>query len=183
MSLYQTIAKAGSRLLGKQKLFKYGFNLSPMYRRSTGRITSVSKDLLQIQMKLPISYKNRNYVNSIYGGSMFSAVDPIPMVQLINIIGDDYVVWDKSAEIFFKRPAREDLYTNFAYSLEELEDIKKRVASENEIEIVKTSLLTDKNKTKTYCEVHKTIYIADKAFYKKKRLQKKNIVDQSENTR
>ena len=179
MGLYQTLAKVGSRLVGKQKLFKYGFNLSPMYRRSTARVISVSKDLLQIHIKLPISYKNRNYVNSIYGGSMFSAVDPVPMVQLINIIGDDFVVWDKSAEIFFKRPAREDLYADFSYTLEELEGIKKKVASENEIEIVKTSLLTNKDKTKVYCEVRKTIYIANKSYYKKKRLQKRDTPNQS----
>ncbi len=173
MGLYQNLARIGSRLMGKQKLFKYGFNLSPMYRRSTARVISVSKDILQVRIKLPISYKNRNYVNSIYGGSMFSAVDPIPMVQLINLLEDDYVVWDKSAEIFFKRPARENLYADFTYTLEELDDIRKRVTLANEIEIVKTSLLTDKHKTKTYCEVRKTIYIADKSYYKKKRLQKK----------
>lgn len=69
MSLYQTIAKVGSRYFGKHTLFKYGFNWSPMYRRSTGRITSVSKDLLEIKVKLLISYKNRNYVNSIFAGA------------------------------------------------------------------------------------------------------------------
>ncbi|MEL6988648.1 MAG: DUF4442 domain-containing protein, partial [Bacteroidota bacterium] len=67
----------------------YGFNLSPMYRRSVGKIVHVSDDLLKVEIKLPLNYKNRNYVNSIFGGSMFSAVDPIPMVQLINLIGDE----------------------------------------------------------------------------------------------
>jgi len=143
--------------------------MGKLYHLLTAKIISVSKDLLQVQIKLPISYKNRNYVNSIYGGSMFSAVDPIPMVQLINLLGDDYVIWDKSAEVFFKRPAKENLYADFNYSLEELEIIKTRVRSENEIEIVKTSLLTDKTKSKTFCEVRKTIYIADKNFYKEKR--------------
>ena len=104
MSIYKKIGEIGSRYIGKDKLFKYGFNLSPMYVRSTARIIRVSKDLLNVQIKLPISYKNKNYVNSIFGGSLFSSVDPIPMVQLINIIGNDYVVWDKSAEIYFRKP-------------------------------------------------------------------------------
>ena len=174
MSLYQSLAKIGAKFMGEHTLFKYGFNLSPMYKRSTAKIIAVSKDLLQVQIKLPISYKNRNYVNSIYGGSMFSAVDPIPMVQLINLLGDDYVVWDKSAEVFFKRPAKEDLYAEFSYTQSELEEIKNGVAAENEIEIVKTSLLTNKHKSKSFCEVRKTIYIADKNFYKEKRRQAKN---------
>ncbi len=169
MSLYKKIGDFGSRYIGRPNMFKYGFNLSPMYRRTTARITEVSADLLHIKIKLPISYKNLNYVNSIFGGSLFSAVDPIPMVQLMNLIGDDYVLWDKSAEIYFKRPAKEDLYAEFDYSPQELADIKQRVASDQEIEIVKSTLLTNRDRTKTFCEVRKTIYIADKQFYKRKR--------------
>ena len=169
MSLYQKVADFGSKFIKRPTLFKYGFNLSPMYRRSTAKITQVSEDLSQVKIVLPISYKNRNYVNSIFGGSMFSAVDPIPMVQLINILGDQYVVWDKSAQIAFKRPARENLYATFIYESSELEEIKNRVAQEKEIEIVKSTLLTNQEGSKGFCEVHKTIYVADKAFYKEKR--------------
>lgn len=172
MSFYQKIAKVGAKYIGQDKLFKYGFNLSPMYRRSTAKIISVSKDILHVRVKLPISYKNKNYVNSIFGGSMFSAVDPIPMVQLINLLDENYVVWDKSAEIFFKRPAKENLFADFNYSEEELFNIKKQVEEQNEIEIVRTTFLTNKEKTITYCEVRKTIYVADKAFYKNKRSRK-----------
>ncbi|SIT07833.1 protein of unknown function [Zobellia uliginosa] len=169
MSFYSDLVDVGSRFIGKHKLLKYGFNLSPMYRRSTARVKAVSADLRKVTVKLPIGYKNRNYVNSIFGGSMFSAVDPIPMVQLINILGDDYVVWDKSAEIYFKRPAKEDLYADFEYSWEEIEKIKQRVSQEDAIDIVKTTYLMNKARNTVFCEVKKTIYIADKAFYKKKR--------------
>ena len=171
MSIYQKVAKIGSKYIGKSKLFKYGFNFSPMYRRSTAKIINVSKDLLEVKIKLPISYKNKNYVNSIFGGSMFSAVDPIPMVQLINLIGEDFVVWDKAAEISFKLPAKENLYADFTYSIDELEDIKNQVAQENKVEIIKTTLLTDKEKTVVYCVVRKTIYISSKKYFKE-RLQK-----------
>ncbi len=169
MSLYKIIAEIGSKYFEKSKLFKYGFNLSPMYRRSTAKITSVSKDLLEVQIKLPISYKNINYVNSIFGGSMFSAVDPIPMTQLIHLIGHNFVVWDKAVEIFFLRPAKEDLYADFKYSIAELEDIRQILANKNEMEIVKTTLLTNKEKTVVYCKILKTIYIARKDYFKKKR--------------
>lgn len=173
MSIYQTIAEIGSKFIGKPKLFKYGFNLSPMYRRSTGRITDVSDDMLNIKIKLPISYKNRNYVNSIFGGSMFAAVDPIPMVQLMDILGNDYVVWDKSAEIFFKRPAKENLYAHFSYSVDELDAIKENVALNNETEIVKKTALTNKEGNVVFCEVRKTIYVANKSYFKKKRAKSK----------
>ncbi len=173
MSFYQNMVAIGEKFIKKSTLFKYGFNLSPMYRRSTGRIIYVSEDLLEVKVKLPINYKNRNYVNSIFGGSMFSAVDPIPMVQLINLLDNEYVVWDKSAEIFFKRPARENLYAELHYSLQELDEIKAKVGQQNELEIVKTTSLTNKDGSVVFCEVRKRLYIADKAYFKQKRANKR----------
>lgn len=175
MSIYKKISEVGSKYIGKPKLLKYGFNWSPMYRRSTARITTVSQDLLKIQIKLPISYKNKNYVNSIFGGSMFAAVDPIPMIQLMHLVGDDYVVWDKAAEIFFKRPAKENLYADFTFTELEVQAIKESVATHKEYEIIKTTTLTNEDQSITFCEIKKTIYIADKNFFKEKRNKKKLI--------
>ncbi|MEM1183118.1 MAG: DUF4442 domain-containing protein [Acidobacteriota bacterium] len=169
MTLYRKIGELGPRVLGKDTLFKWGFNLSPMYRRSTARIIDVDPDLSQIRIRLPLSYRNRNYVGSIFGGSMFSAVDPIPMVQLINILGPDYVVWDKSAQVDFKVPAKEDLYASFDYGTEEVEDIKRRVAEEGELTFVKTTRLTNRDGSLTFCEVRKTVFVASKAHYRAKK--------------
>jgi len=100
---------------------------------------------------------------------MFSAVDPIPMVQLMNLIGDNHVVWDKSAEIYFKRPAKEHLFADFSYTENEIEKIKRKVAQDQEIEICKTTLLTNKDGSVVFCEVKKRIYIANKSYFKNKR--------------
>ena len=166
--MYQKIAKIGPKLFGKAKTLKMGFNLSPMYRRSTARIIEVTEDITHIRIKLPISYKNRNYVGSIFGGSLFSAVDPIPMVQLINLLDSQYVVWDKSAEIFFRAPAKKDLYADFYYSQDELQHIRNTIQSDGEMEMIKLTKLTDQMGKKVYCEVKKTLYIASKAHYKTK---------------
>lgn len=172
MSVYQKVEALASKVFKKNTIFRYGFNFSPMYKRSTAKLIEVSDDLLHVEIILPLSYKNKNYVNSIFGGSMFSAVDPIPMIQLLSIMGNDYVVWDKSAEIFFKKPAKENLYADFDFSEEELEEIRAQVAEKKEIDIIKTTQLTNKEKTQVFCEVKKTIYIAEKAYFKQKR--KKN---------
>ena len=153
---------------------KYGFNLSPMYRRTSAKVTYISEDFSKIQIKLPYSYKNANYVNTIFGGSMFSAVDPFPMTQLMNLIGDDYVIWDRAAEIFFRRPAKEDLYAEFTYSIEELDEIKQKAKANNEFEIIKTTQLTNKDKSIVFCEVQKKVYIANKAFFKAKRSKRES---------
>ena len=168
MITYKKLAELASIFVSKTKVLKFGFNLSPMYRRTSAKVIYISKDFLKIKIKLPFSYKNANYVNTIFGGSMFSAVDPFPMTQLMNLIGDDYVVWDKAAEIFFRRPAKEDLYAEFIYTEEELEEIKQKAHEQNEFEIVVTTKLTNKDKSIVYCEVRKRVYIANKAFFKQK---------------
>ena len=170
MSIYQKLIKIGSRYFGLATLFKVGFNLAPMYRRSTARVSYVSDDLKLVKIKLPINYKNRNYMNTIFGGSMFAAVDPIPMLQLVNLLGEDYMVWDKSAEIYFRRPAHVDLYAEFRFSEEELVSIKNRLTLENEIDIVKHTQLCHDDVV--YCEIYKTLYVSTKAFYQQKRKNK-----------
>lgn len=167
--MYQTAAKIARKFLKESTLFKIGFNLSPMYRRSTARIESVSEDLKTVRIKIPISYKNKNYIGSIFGGSLFSAVDPIPMIQLMSIFKEKYIIWDKSATIRFKRPAKENMYATFEFSHEEIEDIQKKVLENKETEHPKTTFITNKTGDIVYCEVIKTIYIADKEFYKEKK--------------
>lgn len=170
--MYAVISKVLNKFLKQSTIFKYGFNISPMYRRSTGKIIAVSDDLYNVKVKIPISYKNKNYVGSIFGGSLFSATDPIFMIQVMNILGDKYVVWDKSAEIKFKRPAKQDCYVDFILTKDDIQKIKERVVEENEIDLIKDIKITNKEGSVVYAEVSKTIYIADKSYYKNKR--KKN---------
>ena len=83
--MYQQLSKIARKFMKESTMFKVGFNLSPMYRRSTARIISVSDDLHTVKIRIPLSYKNRNYVGSIFGGSLFETFDPIPMIQLMYI--------------------------------------------------------------------------------------------------
>jgi len=167
--MYQTLKTILEKIFKKSTVFKYGFNLSPMYRRSTGRLTYVSDDIQQVDIKIPLSYKNRNYVGSVFGGSLFSATDPIYMIQLLNILDENYVVWDKHASIRFRRPVKQDAYVNFVITDEDLENIKKDVAEHKEIDFKKVIQITNKQKDIVFAEVTKIIYVADKEYYKEKR--------------
>ncbi len=173
-SFYQFILERFSKRFGAARMLKHGLNWSPMYRRSTGKIIYMSKDSSHSLSRIKISWKNRNYMNSIYGGSIFSAVDPIPMMQLIQLLGKEYVVWDKSAEVFFKRPAREDLYFEIIFTIEEIKAIQETISKENEMTFSKCIALTDKKQETIYCEIEKRIYIADKVFYLKKKEARKH---------
>jgi hypothetical protein len=82
---------------------------------------------------------------------------------------EHYIIWDKSAQIRFKRPAREDMYAVFEFSESELKEILQKVNEQKEVEHLKTTYITDKTGETVFCEVDKTIYIADKEFYKQKK--------------
>ncbi len=171
--MYQQATKFLRLFFSDSLIFKYGFNISPMYRRTTGKIIFVSDDLHQIDIIIPISIKNRNYVGSIFGGSLFAATDPIFMIQLLHILGKDYVVWDKATTIQYKRPAFTDVLASFQFTSDEIALIKKDVEIKKEIEIVKDLNIADKNGL-VFTALTKTIYIAKKDFYsaKKKQQQK-----------
>ncbi|PHS10771.1 MAG: DUF4442 domain-containing protein [Kordia sp.] len=172
--MYKIAFEFLKRFFSEAALFKHGFNISPMYRRSVGRIVFVSNDLHEVLVKIPLNYKNRNYVGAIFGGSMFSATDPIYMIQLMNILGDDYVVWDKAAEIKYKRPARENTFAKFTFSEGEINQIKEDVFTQKEIDFEKQVNITSESGV-VFAEVVKTIYISQKSYYKEKmKLRKTN---------
>ncbi len=111
-----------------------------------------------MHLDLPLSRRTRNYVGTIFGGSMYSAVDPIYMVMLIRRLGKDFIVWDKSASIQFKKPGRETLHARFVVADEELAVI--RAALETQRSIDRTYLIELKDSSGTVCAtVEKLIYI------------------------
>lgn len=170
--MYDSIFSFLNRFFKKATLFKTMFNISPMYRRSCGRITYVSEDLHVVKVRIPLSYKNKNYVGSIFGGSLFAATDPIYMIQLMQILGKQYVVWDKSTEIRFKRPAYSHAYVTFEFKTDEIVEIIEKVNQEKEVDWTKNLKITDGDAT-VFTELNKTIYISTKSFYKEKRAKKK----------
>ena len=91
----------------------HAFNLFPAFRGTGGRVRLVSADFREIAVELPLNWRTRNYVGTIFGGSLYAAVDPFYMIMLIQILGPDYVVWDKAASIRFRKPGRSTLYARF----------------------------------------------------------------------
>lgn len=169
--MYKIVTQFLQRFFKTATIYKYGFNWSPMYRRTTARLIEVSDDLHKVVISLNLNWKNRNYSGSIFGGSMLAATDPIYMIQLIQILGDDYVVWDKAVEARYRKPAKSRIYGEFVFSPEEIETIKEDVALKKEIDFTKTMHLVDakQNKIATF---NKTLYIAEKGFYKEKLKQR-----------
>jgi acyl-coenzyme A thioesterase PaaI-like protein len=132
--------------------------LFPAYRGTGARITYIADDWREVRVALPLSRRTRNYVGTIFGGSMYGAVDPVYMVMLIKALGPKYVVWDKSATIRFRRPGRSTLHATFTLGDAELEEI--RAALEHERAVDRTWLIELRDADGlVHAEVEKVIHI------------------------
>ncbi|MDQ3801927.1 MAG: DUF4442 domain-containing protein [Acidobacteriota bacterium] len=137
------------------------FNFFPAFRGTGARVVYIADDYREIRVKIPLSWRTRNYVGTIYGGSLYAGIDPIYMLMLIKILGRDYIVWDKAATIRFKRPGRETLFADFSLTVDETDEIRKLLETQKSIDRVYNVELVDKN-GKVHALIEKTLYIASR---------------------
>lgn len=164
--MYRKFKRFLERFFKRSTVMKILFALSPAFRRTGGKVVSVSDDIKHVVVKVKFNYKTHNYVGTLFGGSMFAASDPFYMVQYVELLGKEYVVWDRSGSIRFKKPAREDAYMEFRIADEELEHIKQEVKENGRYVFTKRIKLTNKEKSVIFAIIEKEVYVASKEFYK-----------------
>jgi Domain of unknown function (DUF4442) len=147
--------------------FRTLMNWYPMYFGTGGKILFWAGDHSELHLRLRLNLWTYNYVGTIFGGSLFSASDPFYMLMLFKALGDKYVVWDKSANIRFKKPAKTTLYAKYKIEEEDFNRIKAEVAEMGETTYRFVIQWMDKDKV-VYAEIERLCYVGDKAFYKNK---------------
>ena len=104
---------------------KLVLNLYPPYLFAGIRITHIDDEWRELRVSMKLRWFNRNAVGTHFGGSLYSMVDPHFMLLLMRILGDDYVVWDKSASIQFKKPGKGRVHAVVRITDEDLEEIRR----------------------------------------------------------
>ena len=100
-------------------------NFYPAYLFSRTTVKSIAPDWREVVVVIRKSLWNRNYVGTIFGGTLYAAADPFLMIMLIKILGiKDYIIWDKGADIDFKKPGRSDITYRFRVTDADLRRIK-----------------------------------------------------------
>ena len=145
----------------ESRLLRWRFNLFPAYRGSGARVTYIAADFREIRIRLPLSFRSRNAVGTIFGGSMYASVDPMYMIMLLKLLGRDYVVWDKAAGIRFRKPGRTTLYATFRIDEAEITAIRDATASGAPIDRTYNVDLVDAEGV-VHASVEKVIYIKRK---------------------
>jgi hypothetical protein len=134
------------------------FNFWPCYRGTGARVTFIASDWSVIRVRLPLSLRTRNYVGTIFGGSIYASVDPFYMLMLIKRLGPDVIVWDKSAAIRFRKPGRSPLMAEFRLENEEIQSIRASLATTPKLDRTYVVKLLDAS-GEVHAEIEKVVQV------------------------
>ena len=136
-------------------------NFWPPFLGAGIRVKRLQPDWKEIDVEMKLHRWNTNYVGTHYGGSLYSMTDPFLMLMLIENLGKDYIVWDKSASIRFRKPGRGTVSANFRLSEAHIQEIRDALTTEEKIE--RTFLVEVKDESGTIiAEVQKLLHVRKK---------------------
>jgi hypothetical protein len=125
-------------------------------------VTRMDPDMKAVDAELRMHFWNRNYVGTHYGGSLYSLTDAFYMLMLIHNLGPDFIVWDKAANIRFRKPGRGTVRAEFRLTEEKLREIREIMNRQDKYE--PTFLVEVKDsKGEVVASVEKLLYIRTKA--------------------
>lgn len=137
---------------------RQAFNLWPCYWGTGARVTFIAADWSEVRVTLPMSLRTRNYVGTIFGGSMYAAVDPFFMIMLMKRLGPGFLVWDRAATIRFKRPGRARLFATFRLPPGEEAAVHGALEHERSTDRTYTVELVDREGV-VHASVEKVVYV------------------------
>jgi len=123
------------------------------------KVARFSKDYQCIEVQMKLRFWNENYVGTHFGGSLYAMTDPFYMLILVIALGKDYIVWDKSAIIRYKKPAKGTVYCKFEISPEQIESLRKTLEMEKKVEPEFTIPIIDEEGS-VVAEVQKVLYVS-----------------------
>jgi hypothetical protein len=87
--------------------------------------------------------------------------DPFYVLMLANILGTDYIVWDKAATIRFKKPGKGVMKATFELTEEKIAEIRAAADTQPKVEPLFQVLVKDAEGS-VVAEVDKLLYIRKK---------------------
>lgn len=85
-------------------------------------------------------------------------------------LGKDVVVWDKAASIRYRKPGRSTLHADFTVDKGEVAAIRAALAESPELDRTYQVELKDSEGV-VHTVVERTVYVAEKSYYKRKAAQ------------
>lgn len=125
------------------------------------RLVEITPDYKFTRVEMPLTWYNRNYVGTQFGGSIYAMTDPIYMMMLMNNLGRDYIVWDKAANVDFISPGRKRLVAEFRWTEDEIALVREKTEAGQKYIFDKEVLIHDTDGV-LIARVIKTLYVRKK---------------------
>jgi len=148
-------------LAAKSRKLRREINLYPPYLGACVRVTHVSDDFRRVDVEMPLRFYNRNYFGTHFGGSLYSMCDPFYVLMLANILGPEYIVWDKAANIRFRKPGKGVMRASFQLTEEKIAEIRAAAETQPKVEPLFHVLVKDAEGN-VVAEIDKLLYIRKK---------------------
>jgi hypothetical protein len=125
------------------------------------RVKRMSEDLREVDVEMKLHWWNANYVNTHYGGSLYSMADPFYMLMLLENLGKGYIVWDRAASIRFRKPGKGTVSAQFRLTQSQLDALRAQLETHEKIEPTFTVQIRDAQ-GEVVAEVEKLLHIRRK---------------------
>ena len=132
------------------KMVRLILNLFPPLLFNRISIQSMSENFMEIKVRVRHSWMNKNFQRTIFGGTIFSAIDPYFPSMYWHVFSRKKIpieVWLKSAEINYKHPAKTDLSLVFTLKEEDIQTALKGLKKDGRFEVWHAVEAVDKNGT------------------------------------
>ena len=127
------------------------------------KVEHISDDWKVVRVSLRLRWYNKNIFGTHFGGSLYSMADPHLVLMLMHLLGDEYIVWDKAAEINFLRPGKGKVTATFEISEDCLKTIQEETKRHRKYQPVFTTSIYNEE-GKEIASITKTIYVRKKTF-------------------
>ena len=132
------------------------------------KLTRLDKDLREADVEMRLTRWNRNYVGVHFGGSLFAMTDPFYMLMLAANLGEEYVVWDKSASIRYRKPGKGRVRATFRLTEEKLAEIRGVLGADGRYDARFVVEIKDEEGG-VVAEVERVIYCATKKAHEERK--------------
>ena len=130
------------------KLLRKVMNFFPPLLINRIKIVENDSDFTNLKVEVKYSWLNKNLQKAIFGGTIFSAIDPYYAVmywQIFSSKGIPMEVWIKKVEIKYRKAATSNLEIKFSLDKNDIENAINSLKSDGKYEVWHDVIVIDEN--------------------------------------
>lgn len=125
------------------------------------RIAYLSADFREARVELKMRPWNKNAFGTHFGGSLFAMTDPFYALMLSALLGKEYYVWDKRADIDYIKPGKQVVFATFNITDGMLNDIIANTANGDKY-LPEYPVMVQDNKGDIVAKLNRQLYVRKK---------------------